>query len=106
MVTGSSSVVHRAQAASWRHPAPLGQDPALKATLGRGFCCRFSKREPHAHTPSWTLLADFPLAGKQAIPSGGNERPVTEVGQSPQGQLYARAALCLDAIPSERLSAC
>lgn len=106
VVTGSSSVAHWAQAASWRHPALPGQDPALKATLGGVFCCHFSKQEPHAHIPSWTLVADFRLARKQAITSGGNERPVTEVGQSPQGQLYARAALCLDAIPSERLPAC
>lgn len=34
------------------------------------------------HIPSWKLLADFLLVGKQAIAFGGNVYPVREVRQS------------------------
>lgn len=85
-VTGSSCAAHRVRGAGCasgsRRPAVAGRDASLKTTLCGGFCYCFSEQEQHVHIPSWKLLADFLLVGKQAIAFGGNVYPVREVRQS------------------------
>lgn len=110
-VTGSSCAAHRVRgagcaagcAAGCGCPAVAGQDASLKTTLCGGFCYCFSEQEQHVHIPSWKLLADFLLVGKQAI---ALEVMYTLLEKLGRANCTASAACCLDTISSVRLPAC